>query len=287
MKAYSVRNASGLIHLMSSEEYKKYSLNEINAIIDGMTEEEEKTYSKNLAITCTADSVYYVGEEATIKCVLEDTGNVALNGLNVCLFDDCMKTNLGISQKTEVEFHKKLTEEGPMDFVITAKNDEVTKSTNVAFESWGRPGIYVSELSFPKTISLDDSFKISFKVGPNSSSIPKDVKITLVSNSFTKEWTPDMLSTHKFVLDVNDYTLNQEVNKFKLILSYSDDLGRTYSNSQEFEITLKDISFLQRLFILTGKIKMKDDFLIIGLSLLISIVIIKFLFHVKHRVKSS
>ncbi len=286
IKAYTVRNASDTVNIISSGDYKTYSLQEIRDQIDQSKEEETKRYSRNIDMECSSGDVYYAGESVRISCTLANTGNVALTGLSVCIKDDCRVMDLYINEKKDLEFDMAFNVPGPQDVGVIARNVNVTKTANVQFLIWDRPQVLIEDLKYPDTSKLSDNFSIGFRLSPKTASIPKDVKVRLSGRSFDKEWSIDRLDQdRKYVLNVEKDTLTEEENHFNLAVSYSDDLGRLYSESVEFAISLKDITLQDRAIMIMNQIgrDIQNDVLVVSLSVFFAAIVVGLIFRTKRR----
>jgi len=286
IKAYTVRNASDKINIISSDDHKAYSLGEIRDLIENKAEEEKKTYSQNLEIDCSGDDHYYVNREVEVMCVVTNTGNVILNGLDVCMASSCETVDLFIGQKKFINLKRVFSEQGPQDITITAKNDDVTKTTNVMFDIWDRPEISLDNITYPKKVKLNEEFKVEFKLARMTESIPKNVNINLVTDAFEKEWHLDELTENrKYILNVDDYTLSQESNKFTIFLTYEDALGRKFSEKEEFSIDLTEISLTQRGILILNRINVdvKNDILIIAIAIFVAGIVVGLIFKTTGR----
>jgi len=278
--AYTTRNASDTAYLASTRQYKVYSLDEIRNLIDDQTEEVKKTYSESVTIDCSADSVYYQNQVAEIYCIIQNTGNVNLDDLSICL-DRCEDIDLTIGASGSVTFERNLNTKGPQDLVITAKNSQVTKSESVQFEVWDRPDIQIDQISYPSLVDLSDKFTIEFTIHPKTDSVPQDVRVELSSNSFQKDWALDeLVANRKYILNVDEYSLTEQSNDFKIFITYSDQMGRKFSNKEEFNIRLKDMTVKQRLILLVNRlnVELTTDMIIIGLAVFFALVVIRFIF---------
>jgi transglutaminase-like putative cysteine protease len=286
VKAYSIRNASSKVNFISSGDFKTYSKIEIQNLIDGLTQEKIKTYSQNVDLKCTTEKIYYVGEEAEINCELHNIGNVHLSNLNVCLDDACQSVEIPIGQKSTVDFFRVLSFARHEDLTIFAKNEEVQKNTNVEFVVWDKPEIQIEELIYPNYVKLEDKFTIEFKISPKTESIPTDINVNLLSDSFEKQWTLDELKENrKYILNVDEYALSQKVNDFKILVTYSDKEGRKFSRKEEFSIILKDVGIKQQIMLLLNKfnIDIKHDMIIIASAIFFSGIMLGLIFRTKKR----
>jgi len=274
------RNATALAHLLSMEKYKVYSRSEIESPVSELSEEQEKEYSEDVSMVCTTEGIMYEGETAGISCILKNTGNVMLSGVQVCL-DACKSIDIPISQSHTVVFEKKLESEGQKDFLITAKNRQVTKSSNVLVDVWGRPGVEITGLEYPVQVQLGNNFTIEFTASPKSSSLPQDMSVVVSTSTFEKEWKLDeLVGNRRYVLNVQAYSLSEMQNNIKLLISYTDKEGRQYSDRQDFTITIQDPSISDRAMLLLNRInaELKYDIIVLGIAVFVAGMVIGMIF---------
>jgi transglutaminase-like putative cysteine protease len=286
IKAYSIRNASSKISFISSKDFKTYSKTEIQNILNGLTQEEIKTYSQKVDLKCNSEKIYYVGEEAEINCELHNIGNVHLSGLNVCLDDVCQEKEIPIGQKVKADFFRALSSAKHEDLTIFAKNEQVQKSANVEFVVWDKPEVQIQEIIYPNYVKLNEKFTIEFKVSPKTQSIPQDITVNLLSDSFEKQWTLDKLSENrKYILNVDEYALSQKKNDFKILVTYSDQGGRKFSSKEEFSINLKELGIKQKAMLILNKLNVdiKHDMIVIGAAIFFSGIMLGLIFRTKKR----
>jgi len=266
---------------MSQSSYKKYGLQEIRKLVEQGTEEDQKVYSQNVELECSSDAIYYVGQKLKVDCTIQNTGNVVLKNLEVCLEEDCSKTEITIGQRKDLVFSRALNIAGPHDLAVVARNTEVSKTTNIEFEVWDRPDIKISEVSYPSNIDLSKKFKIEFKLSPLTSSVPHNVKVNLVSDSFEKQWSlAELEQDRRYILNVEEYALSDIDNRFRILVNYEDKMGRQFSSTDEFTISLSEVSIKERMILLLNKINvdLKYDFLIIAVALFVAGIVVGLIF---------
>ena len=122
-------------------------------------ESNNEIYSKNVELNCKSDKTdIYEYESAIIECNIKNVGNVYLNGVNVCLEEDCKKTNLGITQEEKIIFNFKPKEAGAQEIAIKAKSNDVSKNSFVGITIRDKPS-----KSFPCALAISLIVKRSRK----------------------------------------------------------------------------------------------------------------------------
>jgi hypothetical protein len=284
-RAYTTRNASSMANLISSREYKVYEKQEIQDLLAELTEESEKVYSESVSLECATGPVYYVGETALITCEVRNTGNVVLEDLNVCL-DECRTIDITIGQSQTLEYDVLLESDGAQDMVVTAKNDQVTKTESVLFSVWDRPRVDILELIYPEHVELSEPFAIEFKIEPRTSSVPQKVRVNLAGTSFEKEWRLQQLEqARKYILNVEGNSLSDINNRFRIMVSYSDMNNRTFSDRKEFSIRIEDPSAKDRAIMLLNKInsQIQYDIVVLGIAVFVAGLVVGMIFRTRRQ----
>ena len=248
---YSSRNESSETEFSSSYNEPFYSFDEINSIIEEKKEETEKTYSKNVELKCTSKkSFYYLYETPTINCNIKNTGNVFLENLKACLENNCSIFNLGITQEKELSFKFKPEKIGKRDVKITAKNEQISKTAYVGIDILDEPSVIIDKIEHPLNVSYEDSYKVSFMLIKNSTSVPEELFVKFFHNFLPKEWEINELNNdQKFVINLRGKDLSTGKNNFKITVDFKDDNKKNYKTEEGFEITLNKPTLTQRIAI--------------------------------------
>jgi len=102
-------------------------------------------------------------------------------------------------------------------------------------------------LVYPIEILFNKDYSISFMLNKSSSSIPKNIKVTILQNNFPEKWPLRDLDKNKmFDISLNSKTLHEGENGFKIIISYEDNRSRVYETKKNFSITVAKLSFSQK-----------------------------------------
>ena len=253
---YSVRNVSTQTDYQSSIYEPYYTLSEMTAVLKQRQQEETKKYSTELILNCTTPkNFYYTYEQISAECYIKNIGNLYLNNLQVCLKDQCQKLNLGISQENRTMFTLNIDEAGKRDLVISAENNNISKSITLTVDILDQPSIAIENLEYPTEVRYKDEFNISFLLRKSSYSVPKNVVITLNQKGFKKTWELEKLDiNNNLILQLIGKDLNAGQNLFNLTLDFEDDNREEYHESTTFTINLVNVTFFQRIAIFFNNI---------------------------------
>lgn len=249
--AYNQRNTSDKTEFKAAYKETVYSYDEISTLLSHLEEGEEKAYSKELEFNCNAaNDEFYVYEENSIICVLENKGNTALKDLNVCFNKECKSVDVMIAQKADASFDIKEVSGGVRDLIITAKNSEVSKTSYVPVTVLDIPNVTIAELNYPAELKYRDKGSIEFNVMKESFSDLYDVKVRVKSKRVRNEWRFDSLNeTRKFILDFSANDLAAGDNDFSVIVDYEDKNSKEYSTKKDFKIKLTGLTFFQKIMV--------------------------------------
>jgi len=245
---YDLSNVSSTSSLESKFGDLILTKQEIDEILEAETEEKLKTYSREIDLKCNQDKEdYYIDENILVSCFIKNTGNIFLNNIKICLENDCKILNLGISQEKSINLSTNPKSLGKKQAAIKAMNDQVSKTSYLDYTILDYPNITITDLSYPMEVLFNKDYSVSFTLNKSSSSIPKNIEISLLQNSFSEKWNLEELDNHKiFNISLNSKILHEGRNDFKIIIIYRDDKNNGYETKNNFTITLAKLSFPQK-----------------------------------------
>lgn len=243
----SLNNISSKLRFDVIEDGKKFSLEGIGSLVK--ESKEEKDYIGNVELSCKADKdKIYEYESTNIKCNVKNIGNVYLDGLNICLGDDCKKFSLGITQEEKANFNFEPKEAGAQEVVIKASNKEVSKSTFLDIVVYDKPSIEITDLVYPEEVKYTDEYEVSFVLNKKSRFAPYNVSIRF--EPINKEWELNQLNENrKFILKMFGSEMKVGDNRFKILIEYKDINGKSYETSKDFNISLVNVNIFQHIVI--------------------------------------
>jgi transglutaminase-like putative cysteine protease len=295
-KIVSLRNASTTLSFKSERRGAVFSREEMEAILREREEKEEREYSRGVDLNCTINREnFYMYENGLISCEVQNTGNVFLNLLEVCLESRCHRFNLGISQKKNLSFPVNYSEAGRKDVAIEARNSLASKTEYVSFDVLDDPKVDINRIDYPKNISFDDEYDVVFVLEKESMSNPLDVEVVFKQAGPKKMWVIDELfENRRFVVKVRGKELSAGRNAFKIIVSYKDGNGRLYKTEEEFFIDLVDVNLGQRIAMLMNyplrflnSISFRDLFIVLFVVAAAFVFVVLYVFHTKRGGKGK
>ncbi len=258
MLVLSLRNQTHSFDFKSSFNEVDLEKKDVEDILKQRQEEGEKAYSEKLELSCDSEKKISLDEVLKIKCNLKNSGNKNLKDLDICLEKDCLKLDVLLMQEGEVEFEKTFIEEGEKIVSITAKNEEVSKSSSLTIVVTDKPSVSIKNLAVPENVDYKDKFSINFELGKETLATPKNLKINIYMNSLEREWTIGELTkttVYDFEFDGSDLKLDE--NDVKIIVTFEDDKKEEYNLEENFTINLNEPILSEKIIIFFKQITLK------------------------------
>jgi len=251
VSAYTIENVTSVVSFMAVDDARHYSLDYINSSLMQSRVEEKLVYSRNVKLECESEKKeYYEYEKPLIMCVMKNTGNVFLKNMRICMKDECMEKNLGITEEKEFNFTVHDKEMGENEVKITASDEDVSKSAYADFNVLDKPEIVLGDVEYPfnATYEGDYAFKIDLKKA--SKSEPLDVDISVKFHRTPVNFHFGNMSNNKR-LDVSfegsDLTVGR--NNITVSISYKDKNGKQYSLESRYGLNLIEPKWWQKMMI--------------------------------------
>ncbi|HJN57010.1 MAG TPA: transglutaminase-like domain-containing protein [Candidatus Woesearchaeota archaeon] len=251
---YSLGDAAADASFKSTKGDIVYSFDEINSALKQKIEEDEKTYSRDIKINCSIDkNEFYSYESALLSCKIRNIGNIFLESLDVCFIEKCKEIDLGITQEKSLNFSVENLKEEKKEFVLSAKNAEVSKAEYIKFDVLDRPEIRIKNINAPNQISYDDNFKVEFLLNKESRSNPQNIEIIFMQNGFEKVFYLDELfQDRSLAINLLGKNLKKGINEFNIITKYEDKNQKKYETAENFSIDLINVTLIQNIYLTTN-----------------------------------
>jgi transglutaminase-like putative cysteine protease len=246
---YNTYNESEKTSIESKDTYPVIDYDYFKKIIDSKIDESKKAYSKNIHLECTAnEDNIYLEDTAKISCILDNVGDKYFDEIIICTDNICSKRSLAV-QKISLNYDKKFETTGLKNIPIKVYNDDITKASYVTINVLDKPQLSINELSYPATVFYGEPFDISFVLLKNSTSMPKNIRILLKSETTKVEWLFEELdSDKKFLVRQNGDSLRPNNNNYEMTIFYEDEKGNEYVFEDSFTL-VSDANFFQKIFL--------------------------------------
>lgn len=187
-------------------------------------------------------------EAANISCTARNTGNKFLSGVSVCLVG-CDDFDLGISQGSTSFFTQRFSKPGSQSIIITASGEDFSGSALLKLNVLDVPEIELSEVSYPGRVSYNDDFNVSFVAARNSTSTPVKLSASVGNKKLEVE---ALNQSSLLVFSFKGRELKEGMNSMQIRVKYGDLNGRAYEKRAEISISLRKLTFWQRVKLFFG-----------------------------------
>jgi transglutaminase-like putative cysteine protease len=228
-----------------------FSKEEMERVVDAAMKEEEKEYSKKIEINCThEEEFYYVYDDPKIECSARNTGNFPFKELEFCFDDECRTADLAISQEKAFDYTLHYPKQGINKIQFTIEGKEVSKSFFYDLEVLDEPKISIDDIEYPSKLEFKKPYTAAFTLKKESLSVPQDVVLEFDAAGIYKNVEiGEMDIDKKYLFNLNSEDLSVKPNKFTISVAYKDLNDKLYTQKQEFEIELVNVTFGQRMVI--------------------------------------
>lgn len=237
--------ASSETRFSSSYGARAFSQQEVESL--KLDEEEDKIYSRNIKLECSPEkSEIYTYESTQVVCKATNTGNVALNSLYFCHEDDCSLFSLGITRSKEFNLTESFTSPGINRVKVLVDSDTVSKTAAAEINVLDEPSIAFSNITYPKKLSYNEIYEISFLAARASISVPLDAEIKIKPTSALFRFKSLENSQH-ITAELNSLELNEGGNILTISATFNDRNGKAYGEEKQITIEVEKMNFFQKI----------------------------------------
>ena len=176
-----------------------------------------------------------------------------MNDVNFCLDNICEIVNLPINQEKSTELAIKGETVGWNKIIISAENEEIEKKSSLEYVVLDEPVIEI-KTTLPEKIIYGKNFQIIINLEKNSFTVPKEIIISVKGLGTENKWEiSELKEKEELILDFAGERTNNK-NKFKIITSWKDKNGESYSDQQEVVIIGEADDFIDKVKMLLNGI---------------------------------
>jgi transglutaminase-like putative cysteine protease len=245
---YTTRNESEESSFKVSNDYATYTRQDIETLMNQKMQEFEKTYSQQVMFYCEpTQDLFYQDETVQLNCNLKNLGDVGLNDVDVCVGTACYP--IDVNANTEEKFTINLAAQiGEKEYIVTASNDEISKSDTVTVEVMKYPRVSLKEIDFPEKIDYNKDFQVKFTISGQNN--PVDLKVNLHVNRMSKTWRLDNLNIDRqFIINVNSKDLYPKNNNISVKVVYDDVRDKSYRFEKSYTMELTNLNWWQKIIL--------------------------------------
>ena len=246
---YNTYNETSTANLDSRKDYVLLDADYLNKLLASQDAESRKPYSRYITVQCIPEvSNMYLEDTVTVGCVIDNKGDKSFSSINICVDGNCTTQNLAI-QKISTTFTKKFSDVGLKNIEVKVYNDDFIKVSYVPINVQDKPKILISDVKIPESVLYNEQFDIVFKISKESSSTPKNLRLSLIGPVSKVEWLFEGFDTQKiFSIKSSGSAMGPGTNNYKIIVQYKDDKGKDYIEEYPFQIE-SDAGFFENILL--------------------------------------
>jgi transglutaminase-like putative cysteine protease len=228
-----------------------FSREDMEQVVDAAKKEEEKKFSKKIDIECIQKAeYYYIYDNPEIECYATNTGNFPFKELEFCFEDECIKSDLAITQKKAFPYTLHYPEPGINKIQFTVEGKDVSKTFFFDLDVLDEPKISIDDIEYPSQIEFKQPYVVSFTLEKASASTPEEVIVDFDAAGLLKKLEFNSIPVDKkLIFNLNSEDLSTKPNMYTIAVTYEDRNGKTYTQKEEFEVSLVNVTFGQRMVI--------------------------------------
>jgi len=250
------RNTTSSADVFAKSKSPYYSKDDMESLLANLKEEAQYHYSKNLELTCRPEKAeIYTYETETIACNIRNTGNMPLEGIDVCLDTQCSRIALPIARSLYLNFSVSpsdpgISGPGIYDKAIKARSPDIYKTTPVSYAVLDEPKLEIAELRYPVDVTYGGAYNLSCLIRHISASPAYNVTL-IISNRQSESYNFSILEMDQpIILNFEGKNMGYGSNQILLSLRYFDKNGKEYTGSESATISLNQATFGERISLL-------------------------------------
>ncbi len=229
----------------------EFSKDDIDRALTSRLERGEVPYSSNVAFVCSFDQQhYYPDEDITVRCRIDNQGDLDLDGLEVCMHelqDYCKTFDLLGRQYEDVEFFLGEKSVGAWPIGLSLENEDVYITDELNLVVSGYPKVSIEDLQVPAEVDHGSGFNLSFILKGEHE--PSHVDLMLSMNDLSRAWNFErMTSDREFLISMASRDLLPGENTISISVRYEDERGEVYNLDEDVNVELVNVPFFDMLF---------------------------------------
>lgn len=234
------------------ETEKSYGRKDFDEILN--IEENLDSDTFNIEFKCNLNTTkqLYVDTHVGVLCKVTNYNNEEIKNMDLCLKENCINLSLEPEKKRSTIFLYKLDKAGANIIPIYLKHDNFTKYKILNVEVNDLPNISIENINYPLRVNFSDLFSIQFTLKRTSHSFPQNIKVVVSHPAFNKNILINKLqSEQELIMQIPASSLEIGENEIALYVTFKDTRGETYISKEEVNITLTNLTFMQKLALKT------------------------------------
>lgn len=218
--AGTLNNLTGSSSFLVSHGSPVYALDSISSVI-----EASQVESATGKLSCTSSrSWMYPYDETTISCL-----TLQKSAEKLCLLDMCKQVTPLVSTYT---FPLQYTTPGNQTFLVRLGKIAVPVSVDMR----DIPTISVDKIVAPASVTLSDTFKISWQLEQSSISMPLRVRVALEPTNLS--WISDPFKASVYEVEMNGQSIGPGERTLTIKTTWRDENGKEYATQKELQLNV-------------------------------------------------
>jgi len=234
------------------ETAEKYVRKDFDELINLEESSDSDTLDVELECDLNTTKKLYVGMNAGILCKVINNENNAVENMALCLDEDCINLSVESQKKKSNIFLYKLDNAGANIIPIYLRHDNFTKYKIFNVQANDLPNISIENVNYPVMVNFSDVFSVQFTLKRTSHSLPENIKVVISHPAFNKDiFIEKLQGEQELIMQVPASSLEVGENKINLYVTFKDSRGEKYVSKEEVNITLTNLTFMQKLALKT------------------------------------
>ena len=219
--------------------YESYNLAYAKNLIDSLAVDDKKELLADIDFNCNSSKEYvYSNEDALIYCKINNIGNKNLNGVRICMLNNCKEVDLLLRESKRIVINNNFKSNG--DFIVTVSYGDKAKYSKINIHVVKKPVVAMKKPDIKK-LGYNEDANISLELMSNTKI--NNITIAIASNKINLE---DLEGKYVVTLPVKGKMF---LNKpFGIDLRYKDEVGKYYFLSDKISIEVVELPWYIRTF---------------------------------------
>lgn len=236
---YTIKNETAQTSFGVAKNHPYYDLTNIDKLAEGAEKEE----IQEIDITCKTDKeTAAINENINLYCEAKNIAEQKINGESC--FEECQKIELQTGETKKLTKQYSFNKAGKYDLVFKIDANGKTRKAVTSINIIDKPTIKITEFSNTQVDEYKQNFKIKIKIEQESFATPQKLKLKVKIGKSEVDFDIGTLDKkQEFIVDANSASFLHQEQEIELMMAYEDELGKTYTQTEQKLITLKDVNF--------------------------------------------
>jgi len=242
LMVYTIKNESASTSFTATKKGPRFSIEDMKRLEKGA--ESPKIDGLDISCSLSSDKVN-AGETITMTCEVRCKEREVKG--KYC-FEECKEFELEAGEKRLFSHNYVFDKLGSKDLIFRVEEGDKIKRSVLNAAVVGIPKIKITDLKITPIESYGDDFKVSFKIEKDTFTTPKNLRLLVTIGKAEVNFEISSLDAkQEFVIDANTRSFLQKEELIKIKMIFEDEFGNFYTETKEYPITLKKVTFWDRI----------------------------------------